>query len=813
MPISHKALMRLKGEAAGTGTSRRTPFYQRFSGRLFALLMLIVIPALALMLYASLRERQIETARVAERSVAIADLVAANQENYVRNVRQLFDTLNQFSFLLLTTNRAFSESHLSNLRKLLPDYLNFGLIETNGMLFCSAEPWTNSVYLGDREYFERVTQTKKLSMGDFQIGRLTHEPSLNFGYPVLNERGELTRVLFASLKLSRLSEAIEQVQVPDGGSIALLDGNGTVLARHAEPGKWIGKRLSDTNALRTILTQKSDVFEATGPDGVSRLYAVKPVEKGRSPALFVTVEVPLTVLFARANQELLARLIFLGSVACGLFFAVRFCAKRFFLAPVKSLAATAERLAHGDLAARVGTIKGTAELVQLGSTLDEMAERTQARTAELEATNGALRAQILEREKAEKQVRQREEEKRKLEEQVLRSQRMDSLGALAGGIAHDLNNALVPVIIGSEMLRQGGENKDRSEVLDLIATSGQRCTAMVKQILTFAKGSRGETDSIPVRHLIEEMAAIARDTFPKNIHVESWCPKNLWNVKGNTTELHQILLNLCVNARDAMPKGGKLKISADNLVLGDEIKARDPDALPGPNIVICVSDTGTGIPPELQSRVFEPFFTTKPADKGTGLGLSTVVNIVKRHHGFVELKSEAAKGTEFKVYIPAVAAADEKASPAKGEALPMGEGEVVLFVDDERSVLELGKSTLEEYGYRLLTAGNGLEAIACFELHKEEISLIVMDADMPFLDGISALKKIRKAAHEVPVIIASASHYDTTYTARQAHVYTLTKPYGVEDLIRAAAKALAKTRKTESRKSDGVAAGCVTTAS
>jgi len=773
-------------ETAIVFASLQTPFYRRFGGRLSILLLVIVIPALALTFYGNFRQRRIQKIRASEGSLAIANLAAANQENFVRNTSQLFDTLSQFSFLLLTTNRAFSETHFSNLRKLLPDYATFGIIETNGMAFCSADPLTNSVYLGDRQYFKRVLQTKKFAVGEFQVGRLSHEASLNFGYPILDEHGRLVRVLFASLKLSRLSQAIDHVQVPEGGAIALVDRGGALLARHAE----VEKVLYDTNALRGVLVQKHGVFESRGSDGVSRLYAVAPVGSGSMPAFFVSVEIPLAVLFAKADKELLANLIVLGVITCVLFLIVRVYSRRCFLAPIKSLAAVAQNLTRGELGARVGVQQGAAELVQLGLALDEMAESVQARTADLVRSNGALRAQIIEREKAEELVRQQAEEKLKLEEQVLRSQRIESLGALAGGIAHDLNNALVPVIMGSQILQERGDHfADKRQVLELIATSGKRCTQMVKQILTFAKGSKENNSSVPVRHLLQEMAGIARDTFPKNIRVESRSPKDLWNVKGNATELHQILLNLCVNARDAMPNGGQLTLSAENIVLNDNLPA-SREAAPGSYVIITVSDTGSGIPPELRSRIFEPFFTTKPTDKGTGLGLSTVMNIIKRHAGFLELESEVGKGTRFKIHIPAVTSATTEESELKGAELPLGNGEVVLLVDDEVSVRELGKSTLANYGYRLLTAGNGLEAIACFELHKHEIRLIVMDADMPYLDGISALRRIRKIAPNVPVIIASASSYDTSYVSKLANVITLAKPYGIEDLVRGAAQAL-----------------------
>jgi signal transduction histidine kinase/ActR/RegA family two-component response regulator len=436
-------------------------------------------------------------------------------------------------------------------------------------------------------------------------------------------------------------------------------------------------------------------------------------------------------------------------------------------------------------------------LVQLGGVLDTMAGRVQARTDELVRANNALRTEIAERKRAEEQVRLQKEEKRKLEEQILRSQRMEGIGALAGGIAHDLNNALVPVVIGSHMLRQDGDNcPDKQQVIEMIEASGRRCTALVKQMLTFARGSREQSSSVPLRHLIQEMAAIARDTFPKSIEVQRHFPKELWNVQGNAIELHQILLNLCVNARDAMPRGGLLVIAAENVVLSEQLAA---EALPGQYVVMTVSDTGMGIPPEVRSRLFEPFFTTKGPNKGTGLGLSTVANIVERHKGFMEVTSEVGKGTQFKIFIPAAPAAEPQHDGLGPATLPSGHGELILLADDEKSILEIGKTALENYGYGVITAENGLEAVASFELHKGQISLIVMDSDMPYLDGVGALHAIRKTGSEVPIILATATSPDTAFLSRAelVDVQKLVKPYGIPDLLHQVANVLHATRRPE----------------
>jgi signal transduction histidine kinase/CheY-like chemotaxis protein len=471
---------------------------------------------------------------------------------------------------------------------------------------------------------------------------------------------------------------------------------------------------------------------------------------------------------------------------------IRFYAKRHFFRPLNALSSTAQRLAIGDLAARTGHIEGSMELVQLGRALDDMAESVHRHTAQLVKSNEALRAEIVERERAEQQVRDQERERKHLEQQLLRSQRMESIGALAGGIAHDLNNALVPVLMGSEMLKEGAGEADRANLLDLIMSSAKRCTALVKQVLSFARGKSGDAGAVPMRHLISEMAKIASDTFPKSIVVKSQASKDLWPVAGNATELQQILMNLCVNARDAMPNGGTLVLSGENFELVKGSAPEDASLAPRRYVVLSVSDTGIGIPPEHRARIFEPFFTTKTPENGTGLGLSTVATVVRNHKGLIKLQTEVGKGTEFRIYMPAADIAHRNGAKQKETTLPTGQGEMILLADDELVVLELAKTTLENYGYRVLTATNGLEAIAGFETHKNEIALVVIDTDMPFLDGIGAIRAMRKIASGVNVILASASKSDTVLLQREdlAQLSQLNKPYGVEELLHAVAASL-----------------------
>jgi hypothetical protein len=376
-------------------------------------------------------------------------------------------------------------------------------------------------------------------------------------------------------------------------------------------------------------------------------------------------------------------------------------------------------------------------------------------------------------------------EKKALEAKFLRSQRMDSIGALAGGIAHDLNNALAPVLMSADLMESCPSEEDRAKFLQIIRTSARRATGLVAQILGFARGSGGERGPLDLNQLLDEMSKMVRDTFPKSIFLSATMPRyKLWSVRGDATEMHQVLLNLCVNARDAMPKGGQLTLAAENFTLGGE-KALAAHVKEGPYVVLSVADTGSGIPSSVLPHIYEPFFTTKSGDKGTGLGLSTVAEIVKRSGGFVEIQTQENRGTEFKIYFPAIASPQVVETPEKEGTLPTGRGELLLIIDDEETIRELLKTTLESYGYRVVTAQNGLEGIARFREYSKEIKLLVTDTDMPHLDGMGAVRAIKELKPDVPVIVASGSKRDAAVLREidTMGLKDLGKPYSLEQLL------------------------------
>ena len=373
--------------------------------------------------------------------------------------------------------------------------------------------------------------------------------------------------------------------------------------------------------------------------------------------------------------------------------------------------------------------------------------------------------------------------KKELESQFLRSQRMEAIGTLAGGVAHDLNNALAPILMATEFMRSRCNDADTEQLLDTVAACAQRGAGMVRQLLTFARGAEGEHGPVQLTHLIKEMASLARQTFPKNIEARTDYPPDLWTILGNPTQLHQVLLNLCVNARDAMPDGGTLTLAAANVRPADDCAALSP----GPHMVLSVTDTGTGMTPEVRARLFEAFFTTKAPGVGTGLGLSTINGIVKEHGGFITVQSEVGRGTEFKVFLPAQTVAAAAPAAAAAASLPQGNGELILVVDDEPSVLNIATRMLTLFGYRVVTAKDGVDAVTAFIRQPDEIQLVITDMDMPTMDGPATIGALRQLAPKLKVIVSSGmsfEHHADALSVLRVKVF-LHKPYSVEELLHA----------------------------
>lgn len=347
-------------------------------------------------------------------------------------------------------------------------------------------------------------------------------------------------------------------------------------------------------------------------------------------------------------------------------------------------------------------------------------------------------------------------ETRRLQEQFLRAQRMENLGLLAAGIAHDFNNILTPMLMVSQLLR-AQSSRENQRLLDTLEQSAARGAALVKQILSFAQGGSDESRVVQLKHVARDISAMIEETFPRNIRFEHDIPSELWPVHANVTQIHQVLLNLCVNARDAMPHGGTLTLRLANCSLDAEAAKHIPGGRPGDFLLLEVGDTGTGIAPEVLPHIWEPFFTTKESGRGTGLGLSTVRGIVVRHEGFCAVVSTPGRGTRFSLYLPAEVSAATEPQPSETSALPRGSGERVLVVDDEPDVRALVQSVLQHHGYRVVTAENGEEACRRLEdpAFARDLHLIVTDVMMPRRGGREIAAFTRAHLPHVRVLVTS----------------------------------------------------------
>jgi PAS domain S-box-containing protein len=373
-------------------------------------------------------------------------------------------------------------------------------------------------------------------------------------------------------------------------------------------------------------------------------------------------------------------------------------------------------------------------------------------------------------------------ERRKLESRLLRTQRMESIGTLAGGVAHDLNNVLAPILISIDLLKADSQgDPEQAKVIDAIRTSAQRGASLVRQVLTFARGFEGQKTAVDLSVLLVDFESLVRETFPRNIRIVSEAPTGLWRVTGDPTQLHQVLLNLAVNARDAMPTGGVLSILATNQLCDEASVLGHPEAKPGKFVRIAVDDTGHGIAPHIRDRVFEPFFTTKEVGKGTGLGLATVYAIVKSHGGFVTVSSKVGDGTTFIVHLPA----EDRPAPVKPEApaassfYAKGQGETILVVDDEEPICRVLKRTLERCGYRVVTAFDGAKACDYYAQNWREVSLVLTDMMMPVMDGAATISTILSINPRARVIASSGLHVTENIAKAQSLGVRdfLSKPY------------------------------------
>ena len=383
-------------------------------------------------------------------------------------------------------------------------------------------------------------------------------------------------------------------------------------------------------------------------------------------------------------------------------------------------------------------------------------------------------------------------EKKRLEAQYLRAQRLESIGSLASGIAHDLNNLLSPMMMVEHILNMKLADPHSQRLLETLRSSIQRASGLVKQVVSFARGSEGEQTTISPKYLLRDLERLLTETLPRSVVIQVDETGEQSAIQGDTTQVFQVLMNLCVNARDAMPAGGTLTLAAETFQLQAEQLAAHPEAKPGNYVCLTVADTGIGIPPHIRDHIFDPFFTTKEQGRGTGLGLATALRIVTKHGGFIEVASEPGNGSQFKVYLPAALTSETEQAEAEAQALPVGHGELILVVEDEAAIREVTRETLETYGYAVLTASEGTEAVALYAQHLTSVKVVLLDMVVPMMDGRAMIRALRKLNPTGIIIGTSGLLLSDGLAAPAADGVTcfLSKPFTAEKLLKTLATVL-----------------------
>jgi two-component system cell cycle sensor histidine kinase/response regulator CckA len=375
--------------------------------------------------------------------------------------------------------------------------------------------------------------------------------------------------------------------------------------------------------------------------------------------------------------------------------------------------------------------------------------------------------------------------RKRLEQQLVHAQKMEGLGTLAGGIAHDFNNILA-IILGytNKLESSHARPNEFPAAIKVIKEAVDRGAALVQQLLTSARQTEARFSSVDLNALVRDLERMLEATFPKTINFHLELEPNLPLITADKSQVHQVLLNLCVNARDAMPTGGSLTLLT-SITAGAELTEVFTGVTAENYACVRVRDTGVGMSRQVKSHIFEPFFTTKERGKGTGLGLSVVYGVINNHRGFVQVESEPGAGTSFIIYLPVKHVAAEQLGPDRTGAPRQDIPQTILLVEDEDMLRELGVSILESEGFRVLPAKDGVEAVALFETHSDEIGLVVCDLGLPRLGGREAFLKMKENRPDVRAIVASGYLEPAIRSEmlKAGVIDTIQKPYDFNDLL------------------------------
>jgi signal transduction histidine kinase/ActR/RegA family two-component response regulator len=744
--------------------------------RLFALIILTSLPLIGIEVYDEIVARTSRAEEGKDQALRLVGLVAQEQSRVVEGARQLLTALSKTP-AVRNGDVAACRAFLADLARSFPQYIGLVSIDLGGHPTCSGGRIDPPASLADRPYFKLALANHGLALGEYEVDDPTHQKAIYLAQPYHDAQGNVGGIVAAGLSLDWLNGEIARNPLPPKATVSIIDRQGTILARYPGAEQFVGTKIPNQSH-SYMLSGGTGVQEALGFDGIARIYSYTPLPGGPS-GLTLSVGLDKGELLkgsAAANRRDIIAIA--GSCMMALLLA-GIGARAFIGRPIRMLLDAAEHWRQGDLGARVPFLESRSEFGRLGMAFNGMAAAIGAREQELEH-------RVKERTDALEQAMQAQ----KVAEAALHeSRKMETVGRLTGGVAHDFNNLLAAIVGNIELARAHlGPRHPELPRLDAAMQSANRGAALVQQLLAFARRQNLRPVVVDLNHHIRTCQDMLQRLLRSDVTVEIRLSPEAWLVRVDPNQLEAAILNLAINARDAMPNGGTLCLQTKTATF-----PYDGGELAGDFASLTVSDTGTGIPPEVLEKVFEPFFTTKDIGAGSGLGLSMVHGFVRQSSGTVAIESVVGQGTSVTLFLPRTTDA-VKAIVVAAEEPVAGVG-TILLVDDDVSVRSVTADLLEMTGYSVITADNSTEAIACFERHDSNIDILVTDLVLADgLDGIDLAASIRIRRPDLPVLLITGYSDALLDTVRIEGMPVLTKPFEHVALARAIQEAMRRSR-------------------
>ena len=656
--------------------------------RLLLLLGVAVLPAVLLLLIGRAAEQRALTREVHAQALNLARLTGQAHAQRIESARQLL--------IALASHPGMRGNDLAECNRVVRQltaeyegiYATIGRATTAGTVDCLAlEGATAGMSIADRDYFQRAKATGAFVSGDFMHGKIRRQPTLAFALPLRDQSGAATHVIFANADLTVLSRDLEAETRLEGTTLSLLDRHGALIARSSDADRFFGLRASSAQ-LDAMRGSGEMVTTFRGPDGVPRVFAIAAIrDRAGVIAAFATVGVPVTTVAALVDPSARREWLTIALLGLGLLLVAWGGSELLIRRPIAKLVAATKSLAAGELSVRAAPVGGARELQDLAAALNQMADKLQER--ELHLREG---------------------------------QRLEAVGQLAGGIAHDFNNLLTVIIGYADSLKDSfaRSSSEHAQLAELRAAS-ERAARLTQQLLAFSRRQILLPTPLQLNEVIGDMVSLLRRTTGGDVVIEMALDPALALVFADRVQMEQVILNLVINARDAMPAGGRLQLGTRNMKAG------------GASLVeLTVADSGVGMDAATRARIFEPFFTTKGV-RGTGLGLATVYGIIKQSGGDVSCESEPGTGTAFRIRLPQHTQAVEAPEAAR-PLQPVGGTETLVLVDDDDAVRALLEMVLKRRGYDVRSASGAAQALQLFADGLRP-DLLITDVRMPDMSG------------------------------------------------------------------------------